>query len=48
MHDPRESHYMLVKRILWHLHGTLDYGLHLHRTLVTYLVAYSDIDCRGL
>ena len=27
MHDPREPHYALIKRILRYLHGTLDYVL---------------------
>lgn len=44
MHDPREPHLSLVKRILRYLCGTLDHGLHLHRTTMTDLVAYSDAD----
>jgi hypothetical protein len=44
MHDPREPHRALVKRILRYLKGTLDYGLQLHRSPVTGLVAYSDAD----
>lgn len=47
MHDPREPHYALVKCILWHLRGTLDFGLQLHRTSVIDLVAYSDADWAG-
>jgi hypothetical protein len=47
MHDPREPHYMLIKRILRYLHGTLDHGLHLCPTDVSTLVAYSDADWAG-
>ncbi|GKE75494.1 ribonuclease H-like domain-containing protein [Tanacetum coccineum] len=27
MHDPREPRFLTLKRILWYVHGTLDYGL---------------------
>jgi hypothetical protein len=47
MHDPQEPHLALVKRILRYLKGTLDYGLQLHRSPVTILVAYSDADWAG-
>jgi hypothetical protein len=47
MHDPREPHYMLIKRILRYLHGTLDHGLHLRPTDVSTLVAYSNADWVG-
>jgi hypothetical protein len=47
MHDPREPHLALVKRILRYLKGTLDHGLQLHRSPVTSLVAYSDADWAG-
>lgn len=47
MHDPREPHYALVKRILRYLHGTLDLGLQLRRTDLSTLVAYSDADWAG-
>jgi hypothetical protein len=47
MHDPREPHYTLIKRILRYLHGTLDHGLHLRPTYVSALVAYSDADWAG-
>lgn len=47
MHDPRDPHYGLVKRILRYLQGTLDHGLMLHRTDTTSLVAYSDADWAG-
>jgi hypothetical protein len=47
MHDPREPHYALIKRILRYLHGTLDHGLQLRRTDTSTLVAYSDADWAG-
>jgi hypothetical protein len=36
-----------VKRILHYLKGTIDHGLQLHRSTVTSLVAYSDVDWVG-
>jgi hypothetical protein len=42
MHDPREPHYALIKRILCYLHGTLDYVLQLWRTNISTLVTYYD------
>jgi hypothetical protein len=47
MHDPRDSHYQLIKRILRYLKGTLDLGLVLHSTSSHSLVAYSDADWAG-
>jgi hypothetical protein len=47
LHDPREPHLALVKRILQYIRGTLDYNLQLHRSLVTDLIAYSDTDWAG-
>jgi hypothetical protein len=47
MHDPREPHLFLVKRILRYIQGTLDYSLQLHRSSATDLVTYSDTDCAG-
>jgi hypothetical protein len=47
MHDPREPHLNLVKRILRYLQGTLDYGLALHRTSTTVLTVYTDVDWVG-
>jgi hypothetical protein len=47
MHDPREPHLALVKRILRYLKGTIDHGLQLHRSMVTSLVAYFDVDWVG-
>jgi hypothetical protein len=47
MHDPREPHLNTVKRILWYLRGTIDYGLQLHRSSPTSLTAYTDADWDG-
>jgi hypothetical protein len=47
MHDPREPHLALVKRILRYIKGTLDYGHHIHRSPSSDLVAYSDADWAG-
>jgi hypothetical protein len=47
MHDPREPHLTLVKRILWYIQGTLDYGLQLHRSSTADLVTYSNVDWAG-
>jgi hypothetical protein len=47
MHDPRDFHLQLIKRILRYVHGTSHYGLHLHKHPSTDLVAYSDADWAG-
>jgi hypothetical protein len=47
MYDPREPHLTLVKRIIWYIRGTLDYGLQLHCSSSVDLIAYSDIDWAG-
>lgn len=47
MHDPREPHYALVKRVLRYLRDTLDYGLRLRHTDISSLIAYSDADWVG-
>ncbi|CAM8975505.1 unnamed protein product [Rhodiola kirilowii] len=47
MHDPREPHANLLKRILRYLKGTIDHGLELHRTSPTSLIAYTDADWAG-
>ncbi|GJX25679.1 ribonuclease H-like domain-containing protein [Tanacetum coccineum] len=44
MHDPREPHFLALKRILRYVRGTLDHGLHLFSSSTTSLVAYSDVD----
>ncbi|GJW26610.1 ribonuclease H-like domain-containing protein [Tanacetum coccineum] len=47
MHDPREPHFLALKRILRYVRGTLDYGLQLYSSSTTDLVAYSDADWAG-
>ncbi|KAK1604337.1 hypothetical protein QYE76_028010 [Lolium multiflorum] len=42
MHAPRTSHLALVKRVLRYVRGTLEFGLQLHASSSTALVAYSD------
>ena len=47
MHDPREAHLQLVKRILRYIKGTSHLGLQLHVGSSSDLVAYSDADWAG-
>jgi len=47
MHDPREPHLALIKRVLRYIKGTLDYGLQLLRSSTCDLVAYLDADWAG-
>jgi hypothetical protein len=47
MHDPREPHLTLIKRILRYVKGTLSTSLHLSSGLVDSLTAYSDADWAG-
>jgi hypothetical protein len=47
MHDPREPHLALIKRVLRYIKGTLDYGLKILRSSTSDLVAYSDTDWAG-
>ncbi|GJW46951.1 ribonuclease H-like domain-containing protein [Tanacetum coccineum] len=47
MHDPREPHFLALKRILRYVSSTLDYGLQLFSSTTTKLVAYSDADWAG-
>ncbi|XP_039815164.1 uncharacterized mitochondrial protein AtMg00810-like [Panicum virgatum] len=47
MHDPREPHLALLKRILRYVKGTLSFGLHLGVGPVQSLTAYSDADWAG-
>jgi hypothetical protein len=44
MHDPREPHLMVMKRILCYLRGTPDFGLLLRRSSSSDLVVYTDAD----
>ena len=47
MHDPREPHLALIKRILHYVKGTLDAGLHLGIGSVSSITTYSDADWAG-
>jgi len=47
MHDPREPHLALIKRILRYVKGSLSAGLHIGNGPVDKLVAYSDADWAG-
>lgn len=47
MHDPREAHFLALKRILRYLKGTISHGLQLNKSSFTDLVAYSDADWTG-
>ncbi|KAE8810071.1 hypothetical protein D1007_13278 [Hordeum vulgare] len=47
IHDPRDSHYKLVKRILRYVRGTTLLGLCFHRSTSDDLTAYSDADSAG-
>ncbi|KAK1607717.1 hypothetical protein QYE76_031390 [Lolium multiflorum] len=47
MHDPREPHFTLLKRILRYVRGTAHHGLLLRRSHNKQLVAYSDADWAG-
>uniref|UniRef100_A0A8R7TXD8 Reverse transcriptase Ty1/copia-type domain-containing protein n=1 Tax=Triticum urartu TaxID=4572 RepID=A0A8R7TXD8_TRIUA len=47
MHDLRDSHYQMVKRILRYVRGTTHLGLHFFCSATTDLTAYSDADWAG-
>ena len=47
MHDPREPHLALVKRILRYVKGSLSAGLLLGAGAVDQIIAYSDADWAG-
>ena len=47
MHDPRDVHWTLVKRILRYVRGTVGQGLQLRRSSSPTLVAYSDAEWAG-
>ncbi|KAF8651260.1 hypothetical protein HU200_063510 [Digitaria exilis] len=47
MHDPKDVHWTLVKRILRYVRGTTTKGLQLRRSTSPTLVAYSDADWAG-
>lgn len=47
MHDQREPHLVAIKCILRYIRGTLDLGLHIHSSIQSNLVVYSDTDWAG-
>lgn len=47
MHDPKEPHFDLIKRILRYLKGTLHHGFLIHSSSSHSLTAYSDADWAG-
>jgi hypothetical protein len=47
MHDPRQPHLTVMKRILCYLQGTPDYGLLLCHSSSSDLVVYTDTDWAG-
>jgi len=47
MHDPREPHLALIKRILRYMKGSLSAGLHIGTGPVDKLIAYSNVDWAG-
>jgi hypothetical protein len=47
MHDPRDAHFQLIKRILRYVQGTSHFGLKIHRASSLDLIAYSDADWAG-
>ncbi|GKF41398.1 ribonuclease H-like domain-containing protein, partial [Tanacetum coccineum] len=47
MHDPRDPHLAALKKILCYVLGTLEFGLQLHASSESSLVAYPDADWDG-
>ncbi|XP_021775243.1 uncharacterized protein LOC110739098 [Chenopodium quinoa] len=47
MHDPRESHYDALKRILRYVQDTINHGLHLYPSTSHRLITYTDGDWGG-
>ncbi|GKF52644.1 ribonuclease H-like domain-containing protein, partial [Tanacetum coccineum] len=47
MHDPRDPHFIALKRILCYVCGTIDHGLQLHVSSTSQLTAYTDTDWAG-
>jgi hypothetical protein len=47
MHEPRDVHWIAVKRILWYLKSTIDYGLLIQKCSSFQIYAYFDVDWSG-
>lgn len=43
MHDPKTQHMSALKCIIWYIHDTLDFGLHLYPSYVCKLVYYTHV-----
>nr|GFA19550.1 ribonuclease H-like domain-containing protein [Tanacetum cinerariifolium] len=46
-HNPREPHFVALKRILRYVRGTVDFSLQLYALATTSLVGYIDVDWVG-
>lgn len=44
MHDPRETHFTALKRILRYVKGTISHGLQIHKSPIDQLTAYTNAD----
>ncbi|XP_021732639.1 uncharacterized protein LOC110699435 [Chenopodium quinoa] len=47
MHDLRQAHYDALKRILRHIQGSIDHGLHLYSSSSMHLIAYTNANWGG-
>ena len=47
MHNPKEFHWQLVKRILRYIKATMAYGLPVRPSSLDHVVAYSNADWAG-
>lgn len=47
MHDPRESHFHALKRIIRYIHGTVSLGITISPSPKCDLIAYTDADWGG-
>lgn len=47
IYNAYDGHMNALKRILRYVQGTIDYGLHLYKSPVQYLVSYTDADWAG-
>jgi len=47
MHDAEDEHMNALKRIMWYIHGTHDYELHLYKSTVSGLISYIDANWDG-
>ncbi|XP_071742675.1 uncharacterized mitochondrial protein AtMg00810-like [Rutidosis leptorrhynchoides] len=47
MHNPHDTHMAALKQIIRYIQGTIDYGIHMHKTNTTSLISYTDADWAG-